>query len=76
MNHESLLTFTYYTSLAVLTVAPAWRSFLITLQWPLRDAIIRAVAPPCEEMWKEVCLITVHADKSYIENTRVLCSVP
>jgi len=45
MKHESLLTFTYYTSLVVLTVAPAWRSFLTTLEWPLRDAIISAVEP-------------------------------
>ena len=37
--------------LAVLTVAPPWRSFLTTLEWPLKDAIISAVAPPlsCEE---------------------------
>jgi len=26
-------------------VACAWRSFLTTLEWPLKDAIIRAVAP-------------------------------
>jgi len=72
MKHESLLTFTYYTSLVVLTVAPAWRSFLATLEWPLEDAIIRAVAPSlsCEEVWREECLITIHGDKSYTENSK------
>ena len=34
-----------YTLLAVLTVAPAWRSFLTTLEWPLEDASISAVSP-------------------------------
>ena len=70
MKHESLPTVTYYTSLAVLTVAPAWRSFLTTLEWPLRDAIISAVTLPCEEVWREGCLIAVHRDKSYTENTK------
>ena len=71
MKHESLLTFTYYTLLVGLTVAPAWRSFLTTLEWPLKDAIISAVAPLifCEEVWREGCLITVHGDKSYTANT-------
>ena len=44
---------TFYTSLVVLTVARAWRSFFTTLEWPLRDATISAVAPPCEEVWRE-----------------------
>ena len=58
--------------LVVLTVALAWRSFLTTLEWPLKDAIISAVAPliSCEEVWRAGCLITVHGDKSYTENTR------
>ena len=70
MKHESLLTLNYYTSLVVLTVAPAWRSFLATLEWPLEDAIIRAVAPPCEEVWRGGCLITIHRDTSYTENSK------
>jgi len=70
MKHESLLTFTYYTSLVVLTVARAWRSFLTTLEWPLRDAIISAVNPSFEEVWREECHISVHGDKSYTENTK------
>jgi len=37
-----------YTWLVVLTVEPAWRSFLTTLEWPLEDAIISAVVPFCE----------------------------
>ena len=28
-------------------MAPAWRSFLTTPEWPLEDAIIRAVSPTC-----------------------------
>ena len=69
IKDESPLRYNYCTLFAVLTVAPAWRSFLTTLEWPLKDAIIRAVAPPlsCEEAWRE-CLITVHGDKSYTEN--------
>jgi len=51
-------------------VVPAWRSFLTTLEWPLEDAIIGAVTPPCEEVWREGCLITVHGDKLYTENTK------
>ena len=45
--------------LVVLTVAPAWRSFLTTLEWPLKDAIISAVVPPlsCEEVWRDVLLL-------------------
>jgi len=70
MKHESLLMFTLYTSLIVLTLAPAWRSFFTTLEWPLRDAIVSAVALPCEEVWREGCLITVHGDKSYTDNTK------
>ena len=53
------------TKLVVLTVDPAWRSFLTTLEWPLEDAIISAVFPNCEEV--EGCLIT-HGDESYTEN--------
>jgi len=34
-----------YTLLAVLTVAPAWRSLLTTLEWPSEDASISAVSP-------------------------------
>jgi len=52
-TYEAYITFGnygYYTLLVVLTVAPSWRSFLITLEWPLEDAIISAVAPFCEEM--------------------------
>lgn len=36
-----------FTSVVVLTVAPAWRSFLTTFEWPLEDAMISAVSPPC-----------------------------
>ena len=54
MRHFNI---TCYTSLVVLTVAPAWRSFLTTREWPLRDAIISAVFPNCEEE-------CVHADQS------------
>jgi len=61
MKHESLLTFTY-TSLVVLTVAPAWRSFLTTLEWPLRDAIISAVLPCCETV-EEGCHISSHGEQ-------------
>ena len=44
-KHETLVC---YTFLAVLTVAPAWRSFLTIPEWPLEDAIISAVAQHCE----------------------------
>ena len=49
-KHETLnINFSRYTSLVVLTVAPAWRNFLTTLEWPLEDAIISAVFPNYEE---------------------------
>jgi len=72
---KSRLMFTFYTSLVVLTMAPAWRSFLTTLEWPLKDAIISAVAPPlpCEEVWREGCFITVHGDN--LSHTQTMLSL-
>ena len=70
IEDESPLRLTYYTSLVALTVACAWRSFLITPEWPLKDAIISAVSPSCEEVCREASLITVHGDKSHIENSK------
>ena len=45
-----LNNYCYYTWLVMLTVAPAWRSFLTTLEWPLEEAIISAVVPSCKEV--------------------------
>jgi len=39
-----------FTQLVVSTIVSSLRSFLTTLEWPLEDAIISAVAPFCEEM--------------------------
>ena len=50
-----------YTWLVVLTVAPAWRSLLTTLEWPLEDASISAVSP----LWETVegCYIKSHGEQ-------------
>ena len=60
-KHESLLTFAF-TLLVVLTVAPNWRSFLTTLEWPLEDAVISAVFPFCVEV--EEYIISLVGSKS------------
>ena len=53
MSHFIHIIDLIYTKLVVLTVASVWRSFLTTLEWPLEDAIISAVSPFCEEVWRE-----------------------
>ena len=44
-----------FTLVVVLTVAPALRSFLTTLEWPLEDATVSAVSPSCDKV--EGCFI-------------------
>ena len=45
----------------MLTVAPAWRSLLTTLEWPLEDASISAVSPLWET--EEGCHIRSHGEQ-------------
>ena len=54
ISRHPTLNSLYLTCAVVLILDPALSNTLTTPGWPLWDAAIRAVAPSCEERWREL----------------------